>query len=408
MDRSPQSALSARAVTRLDDVDGAQFDALGDPNNPFVTHAFLSLLERTGCVGPGTPWLPRHLLVTAGRGQEDAGASARLVAAMPLYLRADSRGEYIFDWAWAEAAQRAGIAYYPKLLGAVPFTPATGPRVLSAPDTDRAAAIACLASALAQLERDEGASSTHVLFLMDDEATALCELGFMRRASLQFHWRNAGYRDFEDFLGCLRHEERKQIRRERRRVREAGIEIEVTNGRDLPRALWPTLFQLYTSTSDRKWGRPYLNADFFAAIPEVLGESSVVALARRGGNVIAMTLSFERGRHLYGRYWGALEDVPGLHFELCYYALIERAIARGYTLVEAGAQGEHKLKRGFLPVRTHSVHTVQEPTFRRAIARFLKQEEQAVSAELAELLSHSPFKDGAAPNLPPVAGLRLD
>ncbi len=385
-----------RTVNAMADVDATAWDALKHHDNPFVAHAFLALLESSGSVGKKSGWQPRHV-VAYQRGV--------LVGAMPLYLRTNSYGEYIFDWAWAQAGERAGIAYYPKLTSAVPFTPATGPRLLVKDGVDVDAVRLALLSGALQCARDEDCSSLHVLFARDDEADLLAAQNLARRASAQFHWRNDSYANFEEFLEKLRHEDRKQIRRERRRVLEAGLDVSMYHGASLAEVPWDEIFAMYTSTSDRKWGSPYLTRAFFAGVPRVLSSAAVVALAKRDDVPVAMTLSFERGAHLYGRYWGCRDDVPGLHFELCYYQLIERAIARGMILVEAGAQGEHKLKRGFLPVLTHSCHAIFHPELSRAITRFVDSERKHVAADLEELLSHAPFKQGAAPGHPLVAGV---
>jgi hypothetical protein len=347
-------------------------------------------------VGTGTAWQPCHLVIRVDH---------KLVAAMPLYERSDSYGEYIFDWSWAQAAQRSHVRYFPKLTSAIPFVPATGPRVLVAPGFDANLAREALSAAALELMHDKKASSVHVLFPRDHEAAhiaSLPDLHYGRRASMQFHWRNDGYASFDAFLEQLTHDDRKQIKRERRRVVEAGVDIEVHNGVDVEPALWPEIFSLYTSISDRKWGRPYLTRAFFELMPK---HRALVALARKGGRVVAMTLSFEKGAHIYGRHWGCSDDIPGLHFELCYYRLLERAIATKATLVEAGAQGEHKLKRGFLPVITHSLHAFADARFGAAVHRFLEDESAAVRAEQQELAAHGPFKEGTAPKRALVAGV---
>lgn len=399
---------TSRVITTFADVEAHRWDALvKDADNPFLEHAFLRLLETSGSLG--TSWQPRIVLV-----DDDDNT---LKAAIPAFLRSDSFGEFIFDWQVADAAKRAGLRYFPKLTVAVPFTPATGPRVLG--NVDDAASRAAALDALTTLQKTTKASSTHVLFCTDAEAAALDAghaagddegTGFIRRASLQFQWRNGGYGDFDDFLSRLSHEARKQIKRERRRVQESGLVIEVYAGHEVPTAWWPRLYALYAAIYDRKWGRPYLSEDFFMGIAEQLPERAVVAVARdksrpADDDIVAMTLSFERGKHCYGRYWGTDVDVPGLHFELCYYALIERAIRTGQTLIEAGAQGEHKLKRGYLPVITHSVHRFAEPGLHHAVARYFAEERAAMHAERDELALHGPFKEGSAPPFPLVAGI---
>jgi predicted N-acyltransferase len=398
------TALRTRIVDGVDAVPAPAWNRLVDGiDNPFVEHAFLAAMERTGCVGPGTSWLPRIVLV-----EDEAGA---LRGAAPAYRRTDSFGEFVFDHGIADASHRLRAPYYPKLTVAVPFTPATGPRLLVDDAPDSAEVRRALLGALVDLQAEERASSTHVLFCADAEADELAAAGFRRRAHLQYHWRNDGYADFDDFLSRLRSEERKQIRRERRRVAESGLVIEVRSGADAPPTWWPRVFALYAGIYDRKWGRPYLTSSFIAAIPRALGDRAVVAVARDpsrpaddGADVVAMTLSFERGAAVFGRHWGCDVDVPGLHFELCYYALLERAIARGQTLVEAGAQGEHKLKRGYLPCVTHSAHRFADARLDAAVARFFLEEQAAVASTQTELATHGPFREGAAPPQPPIAG----
>ncbi len=399
MPAKPTTTRSAKILTSFADVDAAAWDALvADADNPFVEHAFLQLLETSGSLG--TSWQPRCVLV-----DDDDG---HLAAAVPAFARSDSFGEFIFDWQIADAAKRAGLRYFPKLTVAVPFTPATGPRILmnGSDPIIKDTAIA----ALSALQQATKSSSTHMLYCTDAEAADLESLGWLRRASLQFQWRNDGYGDFDDFLSRLSHEARKQIKRERRRVSEAGLVVEVYAGHEVPAAWWPRLYALYAAIYDRKWGRPYLTEAFFMGIAQHLPERAVVAVARdkskpADDDIVAMTLSFERGKHCYGRYWGTDVDVPGLHFELCYYALIERAIGTGQTLMEAGAQGEHKLKRGYLPVITHSVHRFAEPGFHAAVGRYFGEESAAMYAERDELASHGPFKEGAAPPFPLIAGI---
>lgn len=397
--------VRTRIVGSFGDVSGTAWDALTGDDNPFVEHAFLWALEKSKSIGKGTSWMPKIIVA------EEDGV---VVGAVTAFVRGDSFGEFIFDWQIAEAAARFGLRYFPKLTVAVPFTPATGPRLLTRRDDVRPV----LEQALVDLQKSEGASSTHVLFATDREAAALSsssssaaeKSAWLRRASLQFHWRNGGYASFDDFLAALAHDERKQIKRERRRVQESGLVIEVRTGAEVPVDWWPRLYALYAGIYDRKWGRPYLTRAFFDLIPTMLGERALVVVARDpqktgADSVMAMTLSFEKGKHCYGRYWGTDVDVPGLHFELCYYVLIDRAIARGQSLVEAGAQGEHKLKRGYLPVITHSVHRFADPRFHAAVARFFVDEAVAVTAERDALALHGPFKAGAAPPLPLVAGL---
>jgi len=394
----------SRVIRSFHDVSASAWDRLvANDDNPFLEHAFLQLLEDSGSLGRS--WQPRVLL---------AERDAVVVGAMPAFLRSDSFGEFIFDWQLADAAKRFGISYYPKLTVAVPFTPATGPRqIVVGGDVDDVAVRDSLTLALAALQRDSGASSTHILFCEDGEAADLVQRGYLRRRSLQFQWHNDGYSDFEDFLSRLDHGARKQIKRERRRVQESGLVIDIKVGHEVPPSWWPRVYQLYAGIYDRKWGKPYLTPAFFDGIATALPERAIVVVARdtsrpADDDIVAMTLSFERGAHCYGRYWGTDVDVPGLHFELCYYALIERAIKLGQTLVEAGAQGEHKLKRGYLPVVTHSVHRFADDRFGNAVARFYAEEAAVMLAEQEALAEHGPFKAGAAPSAPLVAGVRRE
>lgn len=394
--------MEVHALRRLDELAPEEWDALAGGHNPFVEHAFLSLLERSGSVGPGTGWLPLHVVV------RDGGA---LVGAAPCYLKDDSYGEYIFDWSWAEAAARAGLPYYPKLVVGVPFTPATGPRLLVHPEADREAVRHALVDGLESLLGDADAQGLHVLFCLDDEAAFLAERGLIRRATYQFHWRNDGYDSFDgegrSFLSALRSEPRKQIRKERRRVRESGLHLEVRRGDELSPEEWRVLDRLYRSTSDRKWGSPYLTREFFEQAGAAVGHRALVVFARRGADIVAGALSFEKGAHIYGRYWGAFDDVDLLHFEVCYYQLVERAIARRGSLVEAGAQGPHKLKRGFLPVVTHSAHRLAHPALHDAVKRAMRQEAAYVREEIARAQGEGPFRAESVPPLPPVAGIPL-
>lgn len=379
--------------TSLADIPADAWDALITYDSPFVRHAFLRLLETSGCVGSEeSGWIPQHLVIREGE---------HIVGAVPAYLRLDSYGEYIFDWSWAQAAQRGGLQYYPKLTTAVPFTPATGQRLLTQREDVRMMAITGLASLMAEHE----ASSAHVLFCLDAEADALADAGFIRRATHQYHFRNDGYATFDDFLATLRHENRKQIKRERRKVAEQGITIRRVLGTEATDAEWSLMFALYRSTTDRKWGSAYLTQQFFEQAKTAVGDSALLTFAERDGKILAGTLSFQHGKHLFGRYWGALEHVDHLHFELCYYQLIEHAIANKQTLVEAGAQGDHKLKRGFVPVVVHSAHAFENKQLRQAVARFCREEERELMSVLPEWTRHAPFREGEAPEQPAVAGV---
>lgn len=393
------SGLEIGVAAHIADLDHEAWDALVPADHVFVGHTFLRSLEVSGSVGPGSGWLPQHLFV------REPGSGA-LLGALPAYLKTDSYGEYIFDWGWARAAEQAGLPYYPKLTIAVPFTPATGPRLLSAEGPRSEPVQRALLAGLDRLEEELGAMSTHFLFTLDAEAAALERAGFLRRATHQYHWRNDAYRDFADFLDRFRAQARKEVKKERRRAALAGLELQVEPGSKLSAQDWTAIEQLYRSTSDRKWGRPYLSTRFFRGLGEAMGDQVQVATARRGGEIVAMALSFQRGRHLYGRHWGTRVEVRDLHFELCYYQFIEHAIREGLQLFEAGAQGEHKLRRGFVPVVVHSAHRFRVPGLHEAVARFLTAEARALREEtLPALAAWVPFRDGAAPPFPPVAGL---
>ncbi|MDO1558468.1 GNAT family N-acetyltransferase [Brevundimonas sp. 2R-24] len=377
-------SLSVRVHPAIADIGETTWNALAAPTaNPFLDYAFLEALEASGCVGERTGWRPCHLELI------DDGATLGL---MPLYLKSHSQGEYVFDHGWADAYERAGGRYYPKLLSAVPFTPVTAPKLLvgSGPDAD-AQRQALLTGAL-EFCGQIGASSLHVNFLPEAEAEALGQAGLLRRQDVQFWWENRGYQTFDDFLADLSSSRRKVIRRERR---EACRDLEITavTGADLTEVHWDAFFAFYMDTGARKWGRPYLNRRFFSLIGQRMADRIVLMLAARDGRYIAGALNFIGGDTLYGRQWGALEDAPFLHFELCYYRAIDFAIARDLNRVEAGAQGEHKLARGYLPHHVHSAHFIADPALREPVAAFLARERPAV-AEHARLLEQelTPFK----------------
>jgi predicted N-acyltransferase len=352
--------------------------------NPFIRHEFLAALEQSRSATARTGWLPQHLVAETTDGV--------LVGAVPCYLKSHSRGEYVFDQGWAEAYERAGGNYYPKLQVSVPFTPATGPRLLVAPGQDAASVQQGLAAGLVELCRLHQASSVHATFLPQDQADLLSEYGFLRRMDQQFHWENAGYGSFEEFLAALASRKRKAIRRERREALQPGISIEWLTGSDLTEAAWDVFFAFYTDTGSRKWGRPYLTRAFFSLVGDSMREQIVLIMAKRAGRYIAGAINFIGGGIVFGRHWGALEHHPFLHFEVCYYQAIDFAIAHKLSRVEAGAQGEHKLARGYLPVTTHSAHYIADPALRRAIADYLKRERSYVAAAGAELAELAPFR----------------
>ncbi|NWG23975.1 MAG: N-acetyltransferase [Pseudorhodoplanes sp.] len=357
------------------------------PFNPFVSHGFLSALEDSKSAIARTGWAPQHLLLEA-----DDGA---LLGAVPCYLKSHSQGEYVFDHGWAEAYERAGGRYYPKLQVSVPFTPATGPRLLARPGPGAAAVRQALAKGLLALCGQRGASSVHATFLLEPDRDLLAETGFLKRMDRQFHWRNAGYGTFEDFLAALASRKRKLIRRERKEALANGISIHWLTSADLTEDVWDAFFQFYMETGSRKWGRPYLTRAFYSLVGERIPQDILLVMARRAGRWIAGAINFIGGDTLYGRHWGAIEHHPFLHFEVCYYQAIEYAIARKLARVEAGAQGEHKLARGYLPVSTWSAHYLADPGLRRAVADYLQRERSYVAAEQSELAAYAPFRKTA-------------
>jgi uncharacterized protein len=356
----------------------------GNTPNPFVSHEFLSSLEASQSVGGRTGWQPRHLLA------EDAGGE--LVGVAPCYVKMHSRGEYVFDHSWAEAFERAGGDYYPKLQVAVPFTPVTGPRLLARAGLESDAVRGALADALVEITTASELSSAHVTFLTKDEWQTLGERNFLRRTDQQFHWKNAGYDSFDDFLAALASRKRKTIRRERKEALSAGIEVCWLTGSDLTESIWDAFFAFYMETGSRKWGRPYLTREFFSIVGEKMRDRILLVMARRAGRWIAGAINFIGADTLYGRNWGAIEHHPFLHFELCYYQAIDYAIARRLKRVEAGAQGEHKLSRGYLPHTTYSAHFIANPALHRAIADYLARERVYVRAAAEELAAAAPFR----------------
>jgi hypothetical protein len=392
--RETKDASVVRVVPRIDAIPADAWDACArgadpcgnarHPGNPFVSHAFLHALEESGSATRATGWLPQHLVLEDGAG----GVSA----CMPCYLKSHSYGEYVFDHAWADAYERAGGDYYPKLQAAVPFTPVTGPRLLVREGPDRTARQALLLQAAATLADRLEASSLHVTFPTREECELAGSLGFLQRNDQQFHWRNEGYATFDDFLGALTSRKRKSIRGERKRAVEGGIEIEWVTGADLTEAHWDAFFAFYMDTGDRKWGRPYLTRGFFEAIGASMADKIVLMMAEKDGRPVAGALNLRGRTTLYGRNWGCLGDFRFLHFETCYYQAIDYAIAHGLERVEAGAQGEHKIQRGYLPVETWSAHWIRDPGFAQAVEDFLRRERAAMRAEIAALGESSPFR----------------
>ena len=384
------TAIEITAFASLSDIPAGEWDSCacpeaadgGPPVDPFTTHRFLKALEDSGSVGPGTGWQPRYLL---------ARAAGQVIAAAPLYAKGHSQGEYIFDHNWAHAYERAGGRYYPKLQMAVPFTPATGRRFLTRPgweDVGRAA----LVQGAVQVAEDNGLSSLHITFCTEEEAEAGARIGLLRRTTQQFHWENAGYGSFDDFLAGLSSRKRKTIRKERAQAQGFGGEIVSLTGDDLRPEHWDAFWQFYQDTGARKWGSPYLTRSFFDLVQKTMRDDVLLVLAVREGVPVAGALNFIGRDVLFGRYWGCTEHHPCLHFELCYYQAIDAAIARGLARVEAGAQGEHKLARGYLPVPTHSLHWIADPGFSEAVENYLEAERAAVEEDIEILTAYGPFR----------------
>jgi len=373
--------MAIRVIDRIDRVVADDWNRLDTSGNPFVRHEFLQALEQSGCVQAKTGWYPQHLLL-----EQDGD----LVAAAPVYLKSHSYGEYVFDWAWADAYQRAGLNYYPKLVAAVPFSPVSGPRILTptlTPDI-----VATMADAARALATDTGASSMHWLFTDRETTQALCGHGYLQRSGYQYHWSNAGYDSFDQFLGDFSSDKRKKVRRERRLVREQGVRMEVVEGTQLTGEHWRRFYEFYKSTIFNHGAIAYLNLDFFLDIGHHLADNIVMVQAWQGEHCIAAALNLKGDDALFGRYWGSDRHIDHLHFETCYYSAIEYCIDKGIARFEAGAQGGHKLSRGFLPTPTYSAHWLQHAEFSDAVERYLLQEQNGVEFQVQELNERTPFK----------------
>ena len=380
--------LEIRQIDGLQDIPATDWDRIAGAGNPFLRHAFLNGLEEHDCLG-AQGWQPCHLAAWCG---------SRLIGALPLYLRSNSYGEFVFDWAWADAYQRAGGRYYPKLVSAIPFTPVCGPRLLvdgayPGADTLREQ----LAAAALQVAERNALSSVHCLFPAAGDEQSLVRNGFLLRKTCQFHWFNPGYRDFQDFLDALSSKRRKEIRRERRAVGEAAVEVERLGGADITEAHWRTFYKFYCSTFHRRWGSPRLTLPFFMSLSRRLPEQTLLILASRGGRHIAGAFAMIGNDAIYGRHWGCSEDVAFLHFELCYYQTIDLCIERRLSRVDAGVQGEQKLSRGFAPIAAPSFHWLRHPGFRAAIEDYLERETRETDAYVESLNLHLPFRAGGAP-----------
>jgi predicted N-acyltransferase len=376
--------ITVKVHASIAEIPAAAWDACAGEKNPSVSHAFLNALEESGSTTPRTGWTPQHLTL--------AGPGSCIVGVVPLYAKTHSYGEYIFDYGWADAFERAGGRYYPKLLSASPFTPVPGPRLMvhaGAPSETRAHLIA----AMIELAKRRRISSLHVNFPESTDLEALTEAGFLQRMGQQFHWANDSFRDFDDFLAALNSRKRKAVKKERREALAPGLEIDVLTGADLKPRHWDAFYEFYLATSDRKWGSAYLNRRFFALIGERMPEKIVLIMARHGANYVAGAFNLLGTETIYGRNWGSYGDYKFLHFECCYYRAIEFAITHGLKRVEAGAQGPHKLQRGYLPVPTYSAHWIPDSGFRRAVAQFLAREREMVAQKIEHLAdNYSPFR----------------
>ncbi|MBP0483753.1 GNAT family N-acetyltransferase [Sagittula salina] len=357
--------------------------ANGRPIDPFTTHRFLKALEDSGSVGPRTGWEPQYLSVEV---------EGETVAVAPMYAKGHSQGEYIFDHSWAHALERAGGQYYPKLQVAVPFTPATGRRLLTRPGFEVLGRSALVQGAV-QFAANHALSSVHMTFCTEEEAEAGAEMGLLHRVTQQFHWLNEGYASFDDFLAALSSRKRKTIRKERRQAQAFGGEIRMLTGAEIEPRHWDAFWRFYQDTGSRKWGQPYLTRRFFEIAHETLRDDVALVMCEREGHAVAGALNFIGRDVLFGRYWGCIEDHPCLHFEACYYQAIDYAIAHGMKRVEAGAQGEHKLARGYLPAATHSLHWLAEPSFRNAVEHYLAEERRAVDEDIEILTGYGPFRN---------------
>ena len=387
-------AAKIEVVPQIADIPAAAWDACANPGaatyNPFVAHAFLKALEDAGTVGGRTGWSPRHLVLKL---------AGEIAGCAPCYLKSHSQGEYVFDHSWAEAFMQAGGRYYPKMQIAVPFTPVPGRRLLVRPGPDGEKRQGMLAAGAAEIAERNQISGVHITFLGEDEWQRLGARGFLQRTDQQFHWSNAGYGTFDDYLGSLASRKRKAMRKEREQALAAGLTVQWLRGQEITEADWDAFFAFYMQTGSRKRGRPYLNRKVFSLLSaSSVGSDCLLMLAKRDNRAIAGSLHMIGGDCLFGRYWGAVEHHPFLHFEMCYYQAIDYAIQQGIARVEAGAQGEHKLARGYLPTKTYSAHYIVDPALRRAIADYLARERKYVEAAVEELAEYAPFRKAPPPD----------
>ena len=384
MGDSEKAVISLRSA--MSEFEASDWDACAGPDNPFLRHAFLQALEESGSARRETGWTPSHLAL-----QDEAGT---LLGAVPMYLKSHSQGEYIFDHQWAAAYERAGGQYYPKLLAAVPFTPVTGRRLLARPGPMAETVRVHLLEGCAGIARQLGISSANINFLTEAEWRLAGNRGWLQRMDQQFHWENRGYESFDDFLAELSSRKRKNLKKERREALSPGVTVEFVSGKDITEEHWDYFWAFYQDTGSRKWGRPYLTRSFFSMLGERMGEAVVLIFAKRAGHYVAGALNLKGTDTLYGRYWGCIEDHPFLHFEICYYQAIDYAIEHGLARVEAGAQGGHKLARGYVPKPTYSVHWITDANFRKAVETYLESERSYVEEEIEGLQDYTPFKRG--------------
>ena len=379
-----RDAITVKIVGRIGAIDAAGWDACAGAGNPFVSHAFLYALEESGSATAEAGWMPQHLVI-----EDEDG---RVCACAPMYVKGHSQGEYVFDHGWADAYERAGGQYYPKLQVAVPFSPVTGPRLLARPGPRAGELKGALLGGMVEATRKYEVSSLHVTFATEDDAKFMEDAGLLLRQAYQFHWLNDGYADFDDFLGALASRKRKNIRKERRAVAAAGITLRAHCGAEIEARHWDAFYRFYIDTYDRKWGYPYLTREFFALLSETMADKVVLVMAEKDGDPVAGALNIRGADGLYGRNWGCVADYAFLHFEACYYQAIDYAIAHGLARVEAGTQGPHKIQRGYLPAATWSAHWIPDASFRAAVADFLERERRAAEHEMAALARHSPFR----------------
>lgn len=378
--------FKAEVIADITTIDASHWNALEGTDNPFVRHEFLSALEVSECATATAGWQAQHILI-----YEDE----TLVGAMPLYLKSHSYGEYVFDHGWADAYERSGRRYYPKMQSSVPFTPATGPRFLTGDRTDKQAIIILLLNAAQQLTETRNASSLHITFLDADSCAAALKCGMLERNDIQYHWQNNNYKSFDDFLATLVSRKRKQIKKERKSALDSGIDIRWLKGKDITQSDWDHFYGFYVDTGSRKWGTPYLSREFFSLISQYMPDSILLSFAYQDDQPIAGALNFVGSNAIYGRHWGCSKDIKNLHFELCYYQAIDYAIEHGLKFVEAGAQGQHKIARGYVPTKTYSAHWLSDPEFQQAVAHYLEGERIQIDLEIKALYQHTPYTKNA-------------